>query len=1074
MMNRRFSPVFAVLLAGVSSLSAQFNITTNTTNTPQTTAAGNNFVQAGVVLTLTGNTTSSSTVTVLGNHTFTNNGTTSSSRDADVSGEVQDAVAVTGNASFLVNNGLITQTGNAVSGSGARTINALRITGSGLQLANNGVVSTTGTNTNETMQTIFVGAGGLVLTNNGTISATGGPARAIESANSDLGTVTIVNNAGAVIRATSDDAIRIRAGTTINLTNNGTIYSGPDLAMTPASPVVTGQALDFTSAEGGNLTNSAGALIRADGADAVRLGSNQTLTNFGTIRGSSVINDSSANNQFNSGPSNNSTAENFATSEGVSFEDGNGSSLDNYGTISGSRHGVESAELATNVTITNRATGEIIGRNGSGIGFDSTSASATNVTVNNYGLIRGDYAGVGNVIDRTGNASFTNDGDGDGVDVDGAVTINNFASGQILSTGAGGFDTGGRANNSEAIAIGGGIVVNWGVVRGAGRGILVNNDSNANRSALAATQVTNEAGGVIEGQNGFAVRFEGSFNDTLTNNGTIIGSGSIPVPSDTVLRQNGLFDPNSSGTLDGVTYTGTGSARFIRGDGSAIQTGEGNDVLDNRGTIIGSNGRAVNLEGGDDTMIVRAGSRISGLVNGGAHATGDTLELHINGLTEEKRVLLEAGQTVTVGGITFTNFESVSGNSTSVSYASFSESSTTAGVADVLDNAGPGATEATLALLDRVDASSDPDAAMSELTPISYESVANILLNNALFRGSQINSRLDDVREGGPRFDLAGVRVWDGKFDLGLQRTERLLADIGQSRARMADLPQAVLPPQPALPEERWGAFLNGNAFFAEQGATAELQESDYFTAALTGGMDYRFTENFTAGFFAGYAHTDADLDAQGSTSEINTVSGGAYATFAWDDWFIDGVVGYGHSFIENDRRALGTSNTSSPESDSIQVQGRFGRDFLIHGWTLTPSLGLSYTHVTVEEFTEDGPAALRLEEDVVDSFRSQLGGSIARRIPASWGAITPQVRAFWVHEYLNDRRDIRASFVDTALPGTFNTPTANADRDFGVFGAGLTAEIGTQWTLHLDYDVEAGREEFLAHQVQGGVRFEF
>ncbi|NJK91495.1 MAG: autotransporter domain-containing protein [Blastochloris sp.] len=757
---------------------------------------------------------------------------------------------------------------------------------------------------------------GLILQN--------GTGRAIDFTTAAV-TLTLTNNTGATIQAVAQDAVRIDAASTLNLTNAGTIYSGPNIAVNPMAGVGTGQALDFVSGIGGTLLNESTGLIRADGADAVRLGSNMTLTNFGTIRGNSVINDSSANNVFNM-PPNDSIAEAFSTSEGVSFEDGANSTLINHGTISGSRHGVESSENATNVTITNNATGQIIGRNGSGIGFDSTSTAAGNVVITNSGLIRGDYAGVGNVIDRTGNPSFTNDGDGDGIDVDGSVTINNTATGQILSTGAGGFDTGGRANNSEGVAIGGGVVNNSGLIRGANRGILVNNDANLNRSAVAATTITNS--GTIEGQNGYGIRLEGSFNDTITNTGTIIGTGAIPDPLAVVLLQNGTTDP-ANGTLNGQVF-GAGSARFIRGDGSTIQMGEGNDTLDNTGTISSSNGRAVNLEGGDDTMIVRSGSSINGLVDGGAHTTGDTLELHINGLTAQKILDLQAGLVVVIGGISFQNFEIISGATTSQSYELLATSPTSKGVGAVLDNLQAGATPTTTALISTVDNSSNPNQALTQLTPTSFEGLSNIAINNAGQLGDLVGGRMDVIRSGPvAKFDASGIRVWDRALSRSLQRMEFLLADMGEAQQRgISDSSSKSLPLVEMEPENRWGAFLNGNVVFGDQGATNLLPESDYTTAAFTAGMDYRVTDSLALGFFGGYAHTDANLDALGSESEINTAQVGVFGTYQWKQWFVDGVFAYAHSFYENNRIALGTSNTSDPDGDQVAFQTRLGYDF--------------------------------------------------------------------------------------------------------------------------------------------------
>lgn len=370
----------------------------------------------------------------------------------------------------------------------------------------------------------------------------------------------------------------------------------------------------------GSLTNTTASIL-SKGNDAVKFTgvgtstvSPNILTNYGVIRSEGRINTSGG------------AANTYIVSDAVTM--GSNTTLNNHGTVSGSRHGVDGGAIS-GVTINNYEGGLLVGRNGSGIGADTTSANAADYVVNNRGTIRGDYAGAGNIFDRANNASLN--GDGDGVDIDGAATINNFSTGQILSTGAGGFDSGGRANNSEAISIGGGVIVNDGLIRGADRGIVVNNDSNVTgtRSGVAATTITNNAGAIIEGQNGFAIRLENKLgdardNDTITNAGTIIGGGSIPDPAAVVLRQDGLADPNSTGTLDGVSYTGTGDARFIRGDGAAVQMGEGADTLTNTGIITGGTGRAISMEGGSDTVNYNAGT-ITGSIDGGAGA--DTLNL---------------------------------------------------------------------------------------------------------------------------------------------------------------------------------------------------------------------------------------------------------------------------------------------------------------------------------------------------------------------------------------------------------------------------------------------------------------
>ncbi|MGU3451629.1 autotransporter-associated beta strand repeat-containing protein [Methylobacterium sp. 391_Methyba4] len=436
----------------------------------------------------------------------------------------------------------------------------------------------------------------LQISNAGTIESTKAGGRAIDATGSDnTRTLTLENKTSARIKSDSD-AFRINVnptGGTVTVNNAGTIQSS------------TKRALDFEAAASGAATvtidNAATGMITSGGDDAIRPGQGATVNNSGTIRTNGQAADKA---------------------DGIDFKAATAGTVNNNdsGTISGARHGVtlSGSNGAGSVTVNNAANATITGRNGSGVGSDAGG------TVTNYGTIEGAYSGNG-----------TQDGDGDGVDIDFAGTIGNH--GTIKGTGAGGYDKNGRANNSEGISLGGGTITNSGTISGAAYGIVVNNDSNPDnsRSGAAATTITNDVGGTIEGKGGYAIRLENKTGtaadaDTIVNKGTIIGNGTIPDPSGVVLLKDGRVDGGSVGTLDGVRYTGTGAARFIRGDGAAIQMGEGDDVLTNYGTITGNSGRAISLEGGNDilnlfTGSTITGSTITGRIDGGTGT--DTLNL---------------------------------------------------------------------------------------------------------------------------------------------------------------------------------------------------------------------------------------------------------------------------------------------------------------------------------------------------------------------------------------------------------------------------------------------------------------
>ncbi|CAN5721576.1 hypothetical protein BH11VER1_BH11VER1_21060 [soil metagenome] len=397
------------------------------------------------------------------------------------------------------------------------------------------------------------------LTNNGTIQQTG-TGRAIDStaANSSL----TISNTG-TISAVTTDAIRVNTDSAISLTNSGTIIVSAG-----------GQAIDLRgiTTKSNSVTNQAGGVISAVGEDAIRPGVNGVIINAGTITATPVV-----------------TAGVATGSDGIDGGLLTGINITNTGTISG-RHGITGGDTIYSITINNNA-GTISAVNGSGVNIDGVFATAIANVTNAFGAtIRG------------GVLAATTNGDGDGVDVDGVLTLNN--SGDILGYGAKGVGSDTLPNNAEAVSAGGGTIINTATGRiigsslaadapngdtsRAGNGILVDNSSGGN--AVAATSVTNS--GLIQGKTGVAIKMVSNFDNTITN--------------------------NAGGTIRGA------------GTGAAIQSGSGNDTLTNRGSIIGDNGLAIDLGVGNDTLKIEGNlALVTGDVSGGTGTNTATFDLGI-------------------------------------------------------------------------------------------------------------------------------------------------------------------------------------------------------------------------------------------------------------------------------------------------------------------------------------------------------------------------------------------------------------------------------------------------------------
>lgn len=375
---------------------------------------------------------------------------------------------------------------------------------------------------------------------------------------------------------TADDGLADGSTLTVDVLKGGTIVAGDDairikgdfdngvITIDNAGAITAtgGQAIDLTDVTSHStaitITNEAKGVILAVDADAVRAGGNTTIDNYGQILSQATGDD---------------------VNDGIDFQDDGDGTVTNYAgaSITGAHHGITGSK---GITVINELGGTIIGQSGSAVNIDNDGSVANTVTVTNYGIM-------------LGQANPTQaDSDGDAVDVDGLLKLDNY--GQISGLGANGTHDGG-ANVSEGVAIGGGTINNYAgaTIYGYGRAIQV--DNSADGPALAAT--------------------------TIYNEGTIQGDGNGPVNfdpgSDTGIVLAGREAIDILGSF-ADTITNTAAGQITGG----IFTDGGNDVLSNAGTITGQ----VNLGDGDDTFNAYVGSTVSGTIDGGDG--NDTIKLY--------------------------------------------------------------------------------------------------------------------------------------------------------------------------------------------------------------------------------------------------------------------------------------------------------------------------------------------------------------------------------------------------------------------------------------------------------------
>ena len=439
--------------------------------------------------------------------------------------------------------------------------------------------------------------GTATITNSGTIEQTGS-ARGIRDTGADVAlTLTVTNNAGAILSAAADDAIEIQFGDDSVLFNNyGTVIaSGSSDQGINFNHIVTGS---------NTLNNYSTGHIQSTAADAVRPGINGFVYNDGVINVVTPSGDTSSSDGIDAQTNSGITVSNIVIT---------GDPVNSVGTIEGERHGITGGNTSNTgspiglytMIIKNAANFTIQGDNGSGINIDGVAVNANSgaydVDGNDPDVTTNETVVINNAGNIIGNGVIR---DGDGIDIDGLVQLTN--SGTIRSQCAAG-------DTSEGVTIGGGTITNLAgatiegdntsgkyncnpvlnSVTGTGRGITlagVDHDVNNNDAPIVPTQ----------GVYGFT---------TVDNFGTIYGDSDSGIALTGAATQYLVTIINEVGG----TIEGGGTTQ------SAVSTGANQATVINSGTIkADQSGVAIDLGTGDGTH-----TDIVQVFGGSAHIVGN-------------------------------------------------------------------------------------------------------------------------------------------------------------------------------------------------------------------------------------------------------------------------------------------------------------------------------------------------------------------------------------------------------------------------------------------------------------------
>jgi uncharacterized protein YhjY with autotransporter beta-barrel domain len=900
-----------------------------------------------------------------------------------------------------------------------------------------------------------------------TVAATG----ILNLAGGDLilgNTYSLKVNAGGTVNQTAG-TFSIDSTHTLNLTAAGSTYNltGGILSTSTAGIVGTGGKLNF----GGGTLQVVGTSF-TDGVAGTLSGSTPTLIDASNGTVTSVVMagslDGTGGITFLGTDGTNGTPN-------TAFSFGGTNSYTGPTTISSGTLNAASADIQDSSALNIGAAGTLNLNLTGGFTYDGNVAGTSSVTTGQF------------------HVTFANTGDT--FEIDG---LNNNFLGTTTLTGGGIVEvsngTFGAINgSSSSLIIGDSGVAPSGVVNiGATSGITstqVNSQFTLNAVNLTGNvtnagilNVANTIGGNVTNNTG-SLFASGVGNDIVLNSGTLGSAAPLPMVKNTAsFTVGGAL--NSSGTI------------IIRMNGAVADEFTATTNSDVSGTFF----KLVNASGTGQYTIV-----------------DDTGTLTATGITTNAPTSLFSATVTKVGN-------TVVLNTTQLGLGNFAVTPNQKAVAGALDpliqNPAPNLAPlvATLNTL-------NPDQIASVLTLLSPESLQyarNISFENATFLAEQVSGHLANIRDGYSGLDTSGLSIRTVGLDSALgQSLSSLLAYNGPSFNRPApngvnyypqdefgtpssgsggsisDSPNPIMVPTQSRANSSYTAqrpspsvfqgpyfseFIAGNFILADlnqnqSSPNAAPSKASYTAGSATAGVSFRMTSNLAAGVLFDYNHTDAKTDDHGSKTTVNTYSPGLFATFFEKGFYVDGLFSFGYNNYKNDRDvgALGTAH-SSPSGEQYVTNVNFGYDFHPNPhWTFGPTLGMTYTHLDIDSFTETGvdPLNLSVASQSVDSLRSRLGGRVVYQVRSGTILFQPNFSAMWQHEYLNTNSGITSQFNGVGS-SPFTIQTATNGKDSALLGCGVTAVLDNSLAFYLNYMADVGASDYYAQTVEGGIKAQF
>lgn len=261
--------------------------------------------------------------------------------------------------------------------------------------------------------------------------------------------------------------------------------------------------------------------------------------------------------------------------------------------------------------------------------------------------------------------------------------------------------------------------------------------------------------------------------------------------------------------------------------------------------------------------------------------------------------------------------------------------------------------------------------------------------------------------------------------------------------------------------------WLQGFGAYVDQSERQGIQGFEASTGGFAFGADKQTSNTFLLGLAASYSYTDVNSRLSENQTYINSYQGTVYGAYDFGNNFLDAQFGLAYNDYAGNRfiSVGAVDRQANADYEGYQVLTKFelGRDLILpNEYEFTPSLGLSWTHVEINDYTETGAGASNLivNDQDYDILNLSLRGELRRTWGIKEGSLTPEVHLGYNYEAIDDQIQTVAAF--TGGGNTFQSTGFDPANHSATGGAGL-AYSGNNFDLVATYDFEA-KKDFVSH----------